>query len=233
MGSTRLPGKVLKDLGGSSVLSRVISRVRRSSQLDDLIVATTSEQADDQIVNECVRCSTTVFRGDQDDVLDRYYGAAQFSQADVIVRITSDCPLIDPEIADRTIRAFLDQRPDYASNALERTYPRGLDTEALSFSALEQTWRDARESYERAHVTPYIYQNPSIFRILAVVGTADFSFYRWTLDTLEDLEFVRAVYASFDGRDDFTWRDVIALMERKPNLAELNRHVVQKELREG
>ena len=132
MGSTRLPGKVLKDLEGKTVLARVVNRLRRARLIGEVLVATTDRAVDDTIVKECSSISVPVSRGDQDDVLDRYFRAAQLAKADVVVRITSDCPLIDPEITDKTIAAFLETRPDYASNAMVRTYPRGLDTEVMS-----------------------------------------------------------------------------------------------------
>jgi spore coat polysaccharide biosynthesis protein SpsF len=232
MGSTRLPGKVLKDLEGETVLSRVVNRVRRAKLIEEALVATTDRPPDDAIVAECRRCSVKVSRGDQDDVLDRYFRAAQLAKAEVVVRITSDCPLIDPEIADQTVAAFLEARPDYASNALQRTYPRGLDTEAISFDALARAWQQARKPYEREHVTPYIYEHPEAFKILTVTGDADFSGHRWTVDTAEDLEFVRAVYARLKT-GEFSWRDVLALIDREPELMELNRSVMQKALHEG
>src|SRR5258706_11433091 len=129
MGSTRLPGKVLKDLEGGTVLSRVVARAKRAATIGEVIVATSDAAGDDVIVTECKKLNAKVFRGDEKDVLDRYYRAAQLFKADVVVRITSDCPLIDPEVTDKTVGEFLKERPDYASNALERTYPRGLDTE--------------------------------------------------------------------------------------------------------
>jgi len=234
MGSTRLPGKVLKQLGGGrSVLSWVIERVRQFSRIDSLLIATSLEPADDAVAKEAERCSAEVFRGNESDVLDRYYQGACHAGADVIVRITSDCPLIDPEVSDRTIQKFLDERPDYASNALERTYPRGLDTEVMKFSALERAWKEASEPYQRAHVTPYLYQNPDKFRLLSVKGEVDFSGYRWTLDTKEDAEFLQEVYARLGGSVDFSWRDVLGLLQREPVLAEKNQHIRQKALREG
>ena len=132
MGSTRLPGKVLLDIGGEPVLSRVLRRLKRCTRIDQLLIATTTDAADDAIVAACQSFEVEVFRGQQADVLDRYYRAAQFTKAAIVVRITSDCPLIYPDVTDRTISAFLDARPDYASNALQRTYPRGLDTEVMS-----------------------------------------------------------------------------------------------------
>jgi spore coat polysaccharide biosynthesis protein SpsF len=228
MGSTRLPGKVLKDLAGATVLERVVSRLRRCRLVSEVVVATSAEQADDAILNECQRLGTDVFRGSEQDVLDRYYRAAQQARAEVVVRITSDCPLIDPGVSDKTIQAFLSERPDYASNALERTYPRGLDTEVMTFDALKSAWTEARQAYQREHVTPFLYQHPERFKLLSVKGDRDYSQCRWTLDTPEDLEFLRAVYArSFEG-EDLTWQDVLNIVEREPELAEINRHVVQK-----
>jgi len=233
MGSTRLPGKVLMDLAGQTVLARVVRRLRRAMLIGEIVVATTNSAADHSIVRECQRLSIRVFRGEENDVLDRYYHAAQWISAEGIVRITSDCPLIDPEITDNTIRSFLECRPDYASNALQRTYPRGLDTEAMTWEALARAWREARLSYHRAHVTPYIYENPDRFDILAVKGGADHSSHRWTLDTAEDLAFIRAVYDRLDNDDSFSWREVLALLGREPELVELNREVMQKALQEG
>jgi spore coat polysaccharide biosynthesis protein SpsF len=233
MGSTRLPGKVLRQLGGRSVLSWVIHRVRQFRRIDGLLIATTVEPADDAVVKEAERCSAEVFRGNESDVLDRYYRGARHAQADVIVRITSDCPLIDPELSDYTIQRFLEEQPDYASNALERTYPRGLDTEVMMFPALERAWQEASELYQRAHVTPYLYQNPDKFRLLSVKGDIDLSGYRWTLDTPEDAEFLGGIYERLGGAVDFTWQDVLRLVEREPALAEINLHIRQKALHEG
>jgi spore coat polysaccharide biosynthesis protein SpsF len=228
MGSTRLPGKVLKNLDGETVLARVVNRVRGARLIDELLIATTDRPADDAIVAECRKCSVPVSRGDQDDVLDRYFRAAQLTKAEIVVRITSDCPLIDPEITDKTIAAFLEARPDYASNTLVRTYPRGLDTEVMSVNALARAWQEARKPYEREHVTPYIYEHPAEFRILSVTGDADYRAHRWTVDTPEDLEFVRAIYARFKGNATFSWRDVLGLLDREPELRGINQHVKQK-----
>jgi spore coat polysaccharide biosynthesis protein SpsF len=233
MGSTRLPGKVLRELGGQTALAWVIGRVQRFRRIDQVLVATTTLSADDAIVAEAERCGAAVFRGDEDDVLDRYYHAARHAQAEAIVRITSDCPLIDPEVSDHTILQFLDRGPDYASNVLERTYPRGLDTEVMTFGALERAWNSATETYQRAHVTPYLYQNPDKFCLLSVKGEADYSSYRWTLDTPADLAFLQEVYRRLGEAIDFTWHDVLALLEREPSLAEKNRNVLQKALHEG
>jgi spore coat polysaccharide biosynthesis protein SpsF len=230
VGSTRLPGKVLKDLEGETVLCRVVNRLRRAPQINEVLVATTDRTADDAIVAECRRISVPVSRGDQDDVLDRYHRAAQLAKADVVVRVTSDCPLIDPEITGKTITAFQQALPDYASNVMERTYPRGLDTEVMSFDALAHAWQVARKPHEREHVTPYIYEHPAEFKLLSVAGDEDHSGNRWTVDTPEDLKFMQEVLARLKENPDFSWRDVLSLLDREPELVELNRSVVQKAL---
>ncbi len=233
MGSTRLPGKVMLDLWGKTVLARVVERVRRSKFAGNVVVATTTEPAADAIVGECRRLGTGVFRGSEDDVLDRYYRAAKQFGAEAIIRICSDCPLVEPEIVDKTVQAFLKFRPDYVSNALERTYPRGLDTEIMTWDALAKCWREAQVLYQRSHVTPYIYENPDRFDILRVKDGANHGHHRWTLDTPEDLAFIRAVYARMQDPDMFSWRDVLQLLQREPEMLELNQHILQKALQEG
>jgi spore coat polysaccharide biosynthesis protein SpsF len=233
MGSTRLPGKVLLDVAGHSMLARVVRRVSRARRLDDLIVATSQAASDDAIVEECRRLEVDVFRGNEADVLDRYHQAAVERKAEVVVRITSDCPLIDPGVIDRVIAEFRDVRPDYASNVLRRTWPRGLDTEAITADALARVWTEAQEPYERAHVTPYVYQHPQHFELHSVVQPEDHSDGRWTVDSQADLDFVRAVYQRFDGLDQFTWHHVVQLLREEPSLIELNRHVCQKQVVEG
>ena len=230
IGSTRLPGKVLMDLGGETVLARVVSRLRRAKLIDDIVVATSDSRIDDAIVRECDRLDVSTFRGSECDVLDRYYQAARTCAATAVVRITSDCPVIDFQLVDETIRSFQQQQGDYASNALSRTYPRGLDAEVFTMGALDQAWRNAHQPYEREHVTPYLYEHPELFQLVSQRGQIDHSQYRWTLDTAEDLELLRTIYTRFSNQDDFAWGEVIQLMEREPELAALNSRVVQKTL---
>ncbi len=233
MGSTRLPGKVLRDLCGETVLARVVNRTRLATFLDEVVVATSVQPADDAIAQECERLSVACFRVDEADVLDRYYRVAQEFSADAIVRITSDCPLIDPQLIDATVRAFLDQKPDYATNSLVITYPRGLDVEVFTADALARAWQGAKEAYQRTHVTPYLYENPQEFKLVSLTAEGDYSKYRWTLDTVEDLDMIRAAYSHFGGRDNFHWRELLELMEQQPELADLNSHVRQKTVSEG
>ena len=232
MGSTRLPGKVLADIHGHPMLWHVVQRARAAKTLNHIVVATTSDRTDDVIASFCCEQGLSCFRGSEKDVLDRYYHAARECSADAIVRITSDCPLIDPEIIDKTVRAFLKESPDYASNSIVCSFPRGLDVEVMSLTALEVAWREATQGYQRAHVTPYLYENPNRFKILSLSADEDYSAQRWTVDTPEDLEFVRAVYSRF-GDEVFLFKDVLRLLDREPALAEINRSIVQKALLDG
>jgi spore coat polysaccharide biosynthesis protein SpsF len=232
-GSSRLPGKVLMDIGGQTMLSRVVNRLRRAAGLDRLVVATTVEPADDAVVEACNRLNVALSRGSEEDVLDRFYRAATVFDAEIVVRITADCPLIDPAEVTRVVAAFNDQQPDYASNALVPTLPRGLDTEAIAISALATAWSQATAPYQRAHVTPFIYEHPDRFRLLSVPFPGSFGEHRWTVDTTEDLQFVREVYARFGNRDDFGWCEVIELLAREPKLSDINREIKQKSLMEG
>jgi spore coat polysaccharide biosynthesis protein SpsF len=232
MGSSRLPRKVMRDLGGASVLDRVLNRLGRSRLIQESLVATTVEPADDAIVEHCERTGRKVFRGSEQDVLDRYHRAAKHFEADVVVRVTSDCPVIDAEVTDATIRAFLDRRVDYASNIRVRTYPRGLDIEVMTLQALERAWRESSKPYQREHVTPYIYENPGEFKLHGIENDADCSQHRWTVDTPDDLQLLQAIYARFGGRDDFGWREVLEMVESDPSLADINRHIAQKAVHE-
>jgi spore coat polysaccharide biosynthesis protein SpsF len=232
MGSTRLPGKVLLDLAGEPILGRVMNRTQRAQTLVEVVVATTVQPVDDAIVRLCAERGWPCFRGSEEDVLDRYYQTAMAHQADVVVRITSDCPLIEPEVIDRVVREFLDLQPevDYSCNVLpRRTFPRGLDTEVMRFDVLERAWQEDHNLASREHVTPYIYHNPDLFRIHGVTNEVDYSHLRWTVDTPEDLDFVRRIYDHF-GHDHFTWQEVLEVLEEHPEWLEINRTVQQKVL---
>ena len=230
MGSTRLPGKVLKLLQGKPLLWWDMYRIKQSRFVDEIVIATTTQPQDDPLAAPGETEGWQVFRGSEDDVLDRYYQAAERYRADIVVRITSDCPLIDPTMIDYTITAFLSAAPsvDYAANILVRRYPRGLDVEVFSAEALGRAWREDHSAW-REHVTPYIYNNPSAFRLLAVQNPVDYSQHRWTVDTPEDFELVRRIYEHF-GHGDFRWQDVLDLLAQHPDWVALNAHVEQKKL---
>jgi spore coat polysaccharide biosynthesis protein SpsF len=228
MGSTRLPGKVLMDLGGETVLSRVVRRLRRATRIDEIAVATTVSRKDDAISAACKGLGVREFRGSEEDVLDRYLCAAEEAGAEAVVRITSDCPLIDPELVDEVVSSLVAGNVDFVSNVMPRTYPRGLDAEAFTAEALRKVWENANQPHQREHVTPLFYERQDIFRVASVRGGPDYSRYRWTLDTPEDLRLIRAIYGNFGNGDDFGWREAIALMDRSPELASINAQVAQK-----
>lgn len=234
-GSTRLPGKVLMDLAGRTVLERVVERARRFNLVDDVIVAAPDQRMDDVIAAECRRISVECFRGSESDVLDRFAGAARTTDASICVRLTADCPLLDPGISDNIISVFqeADGAADYASNKIPQSFPRGLDTEVFSREALDRAAREARQPYERTHVTPYIYRHPEIFSLISVTSDVDRADWRWTIDTAEDLDFVREIYRRLEGRDDFSWHDVVAILDDDPSLMWINAHVRQKDIRQG
>jgi spore coat polysaccharide biosynthesis protein SpsF len=230
LGSSRLPGKVLADLGGHTMLARVVRRVRRAT-LDSVVVATTTHPHDDPIDEECRRLGVAVFRGDEDDVLDRYHRAAQAYTARVVVRVTADCPFIDPALIDRVADALDFEEADYASNVQKRTYPRGLDAEAATADALARAWREAKAPHQRAHVMPFLYENPALFRLASVENDSVLGHIRWTVDTAEDFALARALYERVGNDDGVSWRQVLAVFEEDPALAALNRGVSQKDLR--
>lgn len=213
-GSTRLPGKVLMDLAGAPLLVRVIERARTIPGLDGVVVATTTAERDRPLIDLARQHGIEAFAGSEDDVLDRYYQAARQFEADVIVRLTADCPLLDPAVSARVLDRFEQSAVDYVSNTQPPTYPDGLDTEVISFAALEQAWREATLSSEREHVTPYIWKHPDKFRLASVINEVDLSALRWTVDEAADLEFVRAVYARLyrDGQPLFGLQDVLTLL---------------------
>jgi spore coat polysaccharide biosynthesis protein SpsF len=232
MSSTRLPGKVLLDLGGRQVLERMIERVKQSKLVNQTIVATTTDPSDEPIVELCNRIGTPVFRGSLPDVLDRYYQCAKQYHADIVVRLTGDCPLIDPELIDEVIYGMFDPPEDFSCNRLPppfgRTFPIGLDVEACTFAALENAWQNATEKHDREHVTPYLYEVPGRFKVIQLQGDEDYGAMRWTLDTPEDLTLLREVIHRLGGRNDFAWEEVLDLFLKDPELAKINQAVHHK-----
>lgn len=229
MGSTRLPGKVMKDLAGQPMLVRVVERTYRARTLSNVVIATTELPADDVIIRLCGKQGWFCFRGSEDDVLDRYYQTAQYFHADAIVRISSDCPLIDPGVIDNIVSTYISFQPDiqYVSNNLTRTYPYGLDAEVIKFTALEKAWQEDHNPSWREHVTLYILRHPEIFKMRGITNDKDYSYMRWTVDTPEDLKFVRKIYNHFK-HDKFSWREVLQLLEMHPGWLKINQNVRQK-----
>lgn len=230
LGSTRLPAKVLANLHGDTMLSRVVSRVRAARTVDECVIATTTHASDEPIVREAARLGVGCFRGSETDVLARYVGAAREFGADVVVRVTSDCPLLDPEVVDRVVRTLrVPAGCDYASNTHRRTYPRGLDVEAMTLRTLERFDERATTAPAREHVTAYLMIRPELFAIRQVYATSDDSDLRFTVDTSEDLALVRALYQELDL--DVTiapYADVVAAARERPDLVALNAHIEQK-----
>ncbi|MBX3156751.1 MAG: glycosyltransferase family protein [Deltaproteobacteria bacterium] len=228
MGSSRLPGKVLADLGGDTMLARVVERLRAARRITAIAIATSTHAGDDAIVREAERLDAVAYRGSEGDVLARYLGAARATQADAVVRVTSDCPLLDPGVVDEVVAALGDD-VDYASNTHARTYPRGLDVEALHRDTLERIARLGTSPAAREHVTAFVLERPDLFCTRRVCASVDDSDLRWTVDTPEDLALVRALYARFDlAREAMPYRALVAAMRAQPELAILNAHVAQK-----
>jgi spore coat polysaccharide biosynthesis protein SpsF len=257
MASSRLPGKVLLDIAGQPMLARVHARTSRAERVDEVLVATTTDPSDDPVAAFCEAHSIPHARGSQFDVLDRYYQAALLHPADVIVRVTADCPAIDPALIDDAVATLLGESEgcapafDFVANRLpppfHRSFPIGLDVEVCTFAAMERARTDGHEPGHREHVMPYLYEGVKLARVSPELesGTSprgfrvglrnhvpDLGALRWTVDTPEDLEFMRQVYARFAGRDDFTWEQLLELVQHEPELAAINSAVRHKTLGE-
>lgn len=231
MSSTRLPGKVLMDLAGRPVLALVLARLSRSRHIGRVVVATTTGAEDDAIAAACGQLAVDVHRGPLEDVLARYAVAATGRAGDPIVRVTSDCPLIDPQVIDAMLAAFDPAACDYLSNAIERSFPRGLDAEVFSRAALDCAHREATQPHEREHVTPYLYQHPERFRLAHHRRADDRSMLRWTLDTPEDYAFLQAFVQRLGDRVvDAGIDELLGVFDAAPELADINRHIQQKAL---
>lgn len=230
--STRLPGKVLKKVLGKPLLEYQIERLRKVASADKIVIATTINSADQPIVNLCERLSVPCFRGPEEDVLTRYHGAAIQHKADVIVRITSDCPIIDPNVIDRIIGFYMEHKNeyDYISNTIERTFPRGMDTEVFPFKTLGEIFIKANDQSDREHVTPYIYRHPNRYRLACVTNFENQSHHRWTVDTIEDFNLIsRFITTLYPENPAFGFYDCLALVEKNPALQRINAHIEQKE----
>jgi len=225
MGSSRLPGKILEEVAGQPLLIFQYERLSRSLKADLIVVATTTNPLDDKVESLCNQFGIQCFRGPEQDVLLRYRNAAEAFEADVIVRINADCPLIDPVEVDRVIEAWFERQPDldYASNILEETFPMGMHTEVFSRTALNHAESNACNLEEREHVTPYIYRNPNLFQLYSIANLENLSHYRWTVDYQEDLEFVRKVVEALESNKKiFNMMDVVNLLKEHPELMNIN-----------
>ncbi|MGL4912227.1 MAG: cytidylyltransferase domain-containing protein [Romboutsia sp.] len=234
VGSTRLLGKVLKEIKGKTILTHVVERVSQSKYIDQIVIATSNLKQDDNIIKEANKLGISYFRGSESNVLNRYYHTATHYNADIIVRITSDCPLIDPNIIDDLIKFYLEHNYSVVTNAgidkSSRTYPRGLDTEVFSFKLLKEAFTNAKENYQLEHVTPYIYENNK--DIYYYKNDVDYSKYRWTLDTKEDFDLIEAIYEKlYKIEHNFYLEDIVKIMEENPKLIEINKDIEQKEIK--
>ncbi len=235
--STRLPGKVLKTLPYNSnvtVLEQVIRRVKKADSIDEIIVATTVQEDDQAIVDIAKTEDVRWFRGSVENVLERFFLAARENKLDIIVRITSDCPCIDWEIIDTLVKKHLRYKADYTSNTLERTYPHGLDAEVISFQAIEKATKKAKTSFEKEHVTPYIYNtDKNSFRLISHKAPPELTApdIRITLDTLEDYALLCAVFEYLYNRNKFfTAKEIVNLFNEKPWLKLINKRTSQKKM---
>ncbi|WP_434133642.1 glycosyltransferase family protein [Sporomusa sphaeroides] len=231
MTSTRLPGKVLKEVSGKELLAYQLERLRQVALADEIIIATTVRDSDIPIVEFCKKHQIAYFRGSEEDVLSRYYYAAKESNADVIVRVTSDCPVIDPRIIDKAICLFIENMDtyDYVSNSLEPSYPRGMDVEVCSFEVLAQAFREAADKPDREHVTPFIYMRPERYRLANLHLGQDRSEYRLTVDTMEDYELIKRILQSlYPANPAFSLDDIFELLRKNPEWRLINAEIQQK-----
>lgn len=231
MGSTRLPGKIMKQILGKPILSFVVERLKRVKQASVLHIATTTNPLDGSIVKFCEDHSISYSRGSEDDVLDRFYQAASQLKLDVAVRVNSDCPLIDPALVDHVIGQFLGQKGtlDYASNILKETYPVGMHTEVFTRAALAQAHQQAKEKFEREHVTPFIYRNPQKFKLLSVESSKNLGEHRWVVDTPEDFELAKNILETlYPQQPEFGMKDVLDLLAQHPEWLKINSHIRHK-----
>jgi spore coat polysaccharide biosynthesis protein SpsF len=236
MTSSRLPGKVMREIAGYPMIYHVIHRVGLSTLIDEVVVATTTNTQDDEIAQFCQENNISCFRGHPYDVLDRFYQTALAYQADIIVRITADCPIMDSALIDELVTNFLGSEVDFAANRLpppwKRSYPIGLDIEIVSFQNLEKAWEEATSTFEREHVMPYFYDEPCRFKILVKHHDPDYGARRLTVDTPQDLEFVREIYEHFSPQINFSWLEVMELLNNQPELEEINATVQAKKVDE-
>lgn len=231
MGSTRLPGKTMMTIEGEPLLGHLVKRIKAANYVNDIIIATTVNKRDDEIVEFAINNNLKFYRGSEDDVLDRFYNACLEFSVDTIVRVTPDCPLLDPRVVDIVISKYIEGNYDYVSNVIIPTFPDGLDTEVFSFKSLKKAWYEAKLLSEREHVTAYIIKHPNKFRLFNVKKEGEnLSWMRWTVDTQRDLEFIRAVFLTMKCRNGiFYSEDVIDALKNKPDLMKINAGISRNE----
>lgn len=227
LGSTRLANKVLLEILGKAVLEYVVERVRMAEGVKTVVVATSTKAEDSRIEELAVRLGVKSYRGSEEDVLDRFYQAARFYNLRHIVRITADCPLIDPRVIDDVVGHYFSTGADYCSNTLERTYPDGEEVRVFGFKTLEKTWREARLLSEREHVTPYMEKNPNIFKLANLKNSINTGDKRWSIDEKEDFEFIKIILENlYPKRRDFHMKDVLEFLRANPAAENINKHII-------
>ena len=226
-GSTRFPNKVFALIDGKPLLWHVVNRLKFATKIDDIIVATTVSEKDDKIEEWCKAESVKCFRGSEEDVLNRYYSASVAFPSDVVVRVTADDPFKEPKVIDKVIRMLIEEKLDLVTNNFPPSYPEGLDCEAFTFSVLELMEKTAKDSFEREHVTQYVYHHPDQFKIGNVVSEIQLSSYRWTIDNAEDYEMVKAVYAHREiGAEGILLMDeILEILRKNPEISQINSQV--------
>lgn len=233
MGSTRLPGKVLREVKGRPLLAHTVDRLKRCRLVERIIIATSTQSQDRVLLELAKKEGVEGFAGSENDVLDRYYQAAKQFGPEAVVRCTGDCPMIDPVIVDMVVQHHVEKKGDYTCNTVPRSFPRGYDTEVMTFAALEKAAHEARQPYEREHVTPYIFEHPQLFRLEQVVAKPEYFLpdLRLTVDTPEDFEFTREIFEQlYDRNPYFGIDEVLDLLKRNPKLREINAHIQQKSM---
>jgi spore coat polysaccharide biosynthesis protein SpsF len=234
MSSTRLPEKTMKEMVGKPMLELIIERLKRARQVDEIVVATTTEPEDEVITELAERVGVKWFQGSSEDVLDRVLQAAKAAKADIIVEMTGDNPLLDPELVDEAINIYLKDKYDYVSNAIKDTYPDGLNVQVFSVKVLDEVARITNDPADRENVSLYIYEHPEKYRLYNMEAPPEFYHpeYRWTIDTEEDFQFAKAVYENLYYKNhNFSIADIMKLIREKPELAEINAHIKQKSVR--
>ncbi len=235
MGSSRLPGKVLKPLNGKPMLAWVVERASRAKSIDQCLVATTVDASDDPIQEWCEANGVAVYRGSVYDVLDRYYNAAKSAEADVIIRVTADCPLIDPAVIDELFAFFKREDADFAANRLpppwHRTYPIGLDAEIVSMPMLEKAWKTAEEKFEREHVMPWFYDTPGRCKVAIMDNDEDLGMHRWTVDTPDDYAMMDLLFQKLADPSGASMKTIMETIAANPELEKINASSVAKDVK--
>jgi len=230
LGSTRLPNKVVIDIEGKPMLWHHVNRLKHSKFSPEIIIATSKADEDKKILKFAEEYNFNSYAGNINDVLDRFYQTALKYKVNNVVRITADCPLIDPEVLDKILQVYLKGEYDYVSNIHPPTYPDGLDVEVFNFESLKRAWNEAQLASEREHVTPYIWKNPNLFRLKNVENDEDFSYLRWTVDEKEDLQLIREIYKNlYHKKGIFLMKDILELLKERPELKEINSKYIRNE----